>query len=58
MVVSNTVGAVVDSILFLSVAGFIVSTSTVAGLVVGKMWVTLAALPFLFLTRRHLKEAS
>ena len=53
-VASNIVGAVVDSILFLWVAFGWPTSSAVLGLVVGKLWVTAACVPFLLLLRRRL----
>lgn len=52
VVVSNTVGAVVDSALFLWIA--FGSLAFIEGQIVGKMLVTLAALPFLGVARRRL----
>jgi uncharacterized PurR-regulated membrane protein YhhQ (DUF165 family) len=49
VVLSNTVGAVVDSVLFLSLA--FGSLEFLRGQVVGKMWMTAAALPVVLLLR-------
>ena len=51
VVASNIVGAVVDSILFLWIA--FGSVAFIEGQIVGKLWITALALPFLFLTRRQ-----
>ena len=53
VVASNTVGAIVDSLVFLSIAGFVVSSATVGGLIVGKLWITALAVPLLIVTRRR-----
>jgi uncharacterized PurR-regulated membrane protein YhhQ (DUF165 family) len=50
VVLSNTVGAVVDSVIFLSLA--FGSLEFLRGQVVGKMWMTVAALPVVLLLRR------
>lgn len=52
---SNVVGAIVDSVIFLGVAfGFgLLTAAAVGGLVLGKLWVTILALPVLWLTRRQ-----
>lgn len=52
---SNTVGAVVDSVLFLWLA--FGSLALLPGQVVGKLAMTAAALPLLYLSRRHLAHA-
>lgn len=52
---SNTVGLVVDSMLFLAIA--FGSQQFLAGQIVGKAWMTLAAVPFLLLARRRLEPA-
>ena len=52
VVASNTVGLVVDSILFLWLA--FGSFDYLAGQVVGKAWMTLAAIPVLWAARRAL----
>lgn len=49
---SNVVGAVVDSIIFLSIA--FGSLAFLPGQVVGKLWITLLAVPFLLVFRRYL----
>ncbi|MEJ7871736.1 MAG: VUT family protein [Rubrobacteraceae bacterium] len=49
---SNVVGAVADSVIFLALA--FGSQEFLAGQVVGKLWVTVLFLPFLWLTRRRL----
>lgn len=51
VVSSNVVGFVLDSILFVTLA-FGWSGELVAGQIVGKAWMTLAALPVIFLLRR------
>lgn len=50
VVASNIVGALIDSALFLWIA--FGSLAFIEGQIVGKLWVTAAALPFLFLSRR------
>ena len=52
---SNTVGAVVDSVLFLWIA--FGSLAFIEGQIIGKSWVTLLALPFVFAARRSLARA-
>lgn len=52
---SNTVGAAVDSAIFLWLA--FGSLAFFWGQLIGKTWVTLAALPILFMSRRVLKTA-
>src|SRR5215218_976792 len=49
---SNLVGAVLDSVIFLALA--FGSLEFLVGQVVGKTWVTLLAVPFLFAFRRRL----
>lgn len=49
-VTSNIVGAVVDSALFLWIA--FGSLAFIEGQIVGKLWVTAAALPFLLIARK------
>lgn len=55
VVASNTVGLVVDSLIFLSLA--FGSLAFFWGQVVGKAWITALALPVLFLTRRKWQAA-
>ena len=55
VVLSNTVGLVVDSMLFLAIA--FGSQEFLAGQVVGKAWMTLLALPVLLVIRPRLREA-
>lgn len=50
VVASNTVGAVVDSVIFLWLA--LGSLALLPGQVVGKWWMTVAVLPVLLVTRR------
>lgn len=50
VVASNIVGAVVDSLIFLSIA--FGSLMFIDGQIVGKLWVTLAAMPVLIVARR------
>lgn len=52
---SNIVGAIVDSMLFLWLA--FGSLEFLTGQVVGKLWMTAAALPVVFASRRYLKAA-
>ncbi|HUG16946.1 MAG TPA: VUT family protein [Thermomicrobiales bacterium] len=52
VVASNIVGLVADSILFLWLA--FESLAFLEGQIVGKAWMTLLAIPFLLLWRRHL----
>lgn len=52
VVASNTVGAVVDSVVFLTLAGF--GLAFLPGQVVGKILMTAAALPIIWWTRRPL----
>lgn len=52
---SNVVGTLVDSYLFLMLA--FGSLAFFWGQVVGKLWMTLAALPLLFMSRRAFKPA-
>lgn len=52
---SNTVGLLVDSWLFLTLA--FGSTEYLAGLVVGKMWVTLATVAVLWVWKQRRQEA-
>lgn len=47
---SNTVGLVVDSLIFLSIA--FGSLAFLKGQIVGKLWMTVAAVALLYLTRR------
>jgi uncharacterized PurR-regulated membrane protein YhhQ (DUF165 family) len=51
VVASNVVGAVVDSVIFLSIA--FGSLELVRGQVVGKLWMTLAAAAVLSVVRRQ-----
>lgn len=53
VVASNVVGAFVDSFLFLSLAGF--PLELWRGQVVGKLWITAAAVPFLLAARRYVR---
>ena len=55
VILSNAVGAAVDSILFLGIA--FGSLEFFSGQWIGKMWVTLAALPVLLLVRRRARWA-
>ena len=55
VVASNVVGAAVDSVLFLSIA--FGSLAFWPGQMVGKLWVTVAALPFLMVSRRLVTAA-
>ena len=52
MILSNTVGLVVDSMLFLAIA--FGSQEFLAGQIVGKAWMTLLAVPLLLVVRRRL----
>lgn len=52
VVASGCVAAVVDSVLFLHLAGLPAGTAAVAGLVLGKVWVQLAAAPAAYGLRR------
>lgn len=54
-VASNVAGAFVDSIVFLSIA--FGSLAFLWGQVVGKVWITVAALPVLYLSRRLVRAA-
>jgi uncharacterized PurR-regulated membrane protein YhhQ (DUF165 family) len=56
VVLSNTVGLVVDSMLFLAIA--FGSQEFLAGQVVGKAWMTLLAVPVLMVIRPRLKAAA
>lgn len=56
VLLSNTVGAVVDSLIFLTMA--FGSLAFLNGQIVGKLWVTALALPFVFVARRHLEPAA
>lgn len=47
VIASNTVGSVVDTLIFLSIAGFGITGNVVAGQVVGKGWMTLLAVAVL-----------
>jgi hypothetical protein len=50
---SNTIGAVVDTLLFLTLAGFPVTTATVGGQLVGKLaWATLLPVAAVLAVRR------
>lgn len=51
---SNLVGLVVDSYVFLSIAGM--PLSLIAGMVIGKTWMTIAALAFLPFVRKGLDK--
>lgn len=55
VVLSNTVGAVVDSVIFLWLA--FGSLAFLNGQIVGKMWVTLVAIPFVFAARSRLEPS-
>jgi uncharacterized PurR-regulated membrane protein YhhQ (DUF165 family) len=55
---SNAVGAVIDTVLFLGIAGFPMTGPGVAGQLVGKGWVTLAAVAVAMLARRKQLPAS
>jgi hypothetical protein len=52
VVASNAVGAVVDTAVFLAVAGLPVTAATVAGQLVGKGWATVAAVAAVLVLRR------
>jgi uncharacterized PurR-regulated membrane protein YhhQ (DUF165 family) len=56
VVLSNTVGLVVDSMLFLAIA--FGSQEFLAGQVVGKAWMTLLAVPVLLVIRPRLREVT
>jgi uncharacterized PurR-regulated membrane protein YhhQ (DUF165 family) len=56
VVASNVVGTVVDSALFLWLA--FGSLAFIEGQIVGKMWVTAAALPFLLFARKALPDGA
>ena len=43
IVVSNTAGTIVDTFVFLGIAGFPITTTVVLGQIVGKAWMTLLA---------------
>lgn len=50
---SNTVGAIIDTLLFLTLAGFPVTTATVGGQLVGKLaWATLLPVAAVIAVRR------
>lgn len=50
---SNTVGAIIDTLLFLTLAGFPVTTATVGGQLVGKLaWATLLPVAAVLLARK------
>jgi len=55
VVASGVVGSVVDSVVFLRVAGIPLGAA-LAGLLVGKLWVQLAAVPLAAWLRRRLPE--
>jgi uncharacterized PurR-regulated membrane protein YhhQ (DUF165 family) len=55
VVLSNTVGLVVDSMLFLAIA--FGSQEFLAGQIVGKAWMTVLAVPFVLLRRRLVQRA-
>jgi uncharacterized PurR-regulated membrane protein YhhQ (DUF165 family) len=50
---SNTIGAVVDTWLFLALAGFAITPVVFAGQLVGKGWVTLLAIALVLAVRRR-----
>jgi uncharacterized PurR-regulated membrane protein YhhQ (DUF165 family) len=50
-VASNLAGSVVDSVVFLTVAGFPLTTTALAGQVVGKTWITLAVVALVLAVR-------
>lgn len=52
VVASGMVAAVVDSVLFLHLAGIPASLAVVSGLILGKIWVSLAAGPVTYTLRR------
>lgn len=58
VVASNVVGLVVDSYLFLTLAG--IPLSLITGMVIGKAWMTLAALPVIAYLRKanYLRETT
>lgn len=51
-IASNVVGAVVDTFLFLSIAGFPVTVETVTGQIIGKVGITLVFVAVVALLRR------
>ena len=51
VIASNTVGLVVDSVVFLTLSGL--PMSLIVGMVIGKAWMTLAALPIIEWMRRQ-----
>lgn len=57
VVLSGCVAAVVDSVVFLHLAGLPAGLAAVAGLVLGKVWVQLAAGPITWGLRRKAPEA-
>lgn len=52
--VSGLVAAVVDSLLFLHLAGIPASWTVVMGLILGKIWIILAVTPMVYLLRRKI----
>lgn len=56
VVASNVVGAVIDSLLFLTLA--FGSLAFLSGQIVGKLWMTVAVLPLVLLGRRHIWKAA
>ncbi len=60
MVASGAVAAVVDSVLFLHLAGIPAGAAVVSGLILGKLWVVLASGPVTYSLRQKIpagKEA-
>lgn len=55
-VASNLVGSIVDTLLFLSLAGFGLAPLVVAGQLVGKAWVTVAVVVLVVITRALLRN--
>lgn len=58
VVTSGCIAAVVDSVLFLHLAGLPAGTAAMAGLVLGKVWVQLAAGPVTWGLRRNVKAVA
>lgn len=53
VLVSGMIAAVVDSILFLHLAGLPSGSAAVSGLILGKVWVVLAAAPVTYMMRKR-----
>lgn len=54
---SNTVGAVVDTVVFLTVASFPVTASLVVGQIIGKMWATAGVVGAMLALRAWMRRA-